>query len=578
MKTKRNGCAFLTVLFFLILQNASLASPDLSKQNFGRLLTAASGISIWWAEGTWKIFKEQSVPEKKSRFVAISAARNEYEPFQLVLRSKKDLKNVVIEASDLKNGKSTIEKNNIEISRVEYVQIQKPSDLLGHPGLYPDPLPLYKAPVQIKANENQPFWFTVYVPKDAAPGIYKGNIFIKHESSQPVVVELKLKVFNFTLSDETHTKTAYGVYLNKEYHGLTEREDMIKTYDLYLQMFKAHRLSPYSPMQYFPVKQNINCENKTVELDFSEFDRGAERYLEEFQFNGFNYGWGLPEELCGNKRFTEEYNELFKKMNGIITQHLKENGWLQKAYVYWIDEPPREKWDEVKQGMELLKECCPGLRRLLTINTAAAPTPTFYGYVDVWVPIFHLYNPKSARFRQKRGEKVWWYVCTEPKSPWPNNFIDHPAINHRIRFWMMQKYRVDGDLYWSTTYWAQNPWEVSMSYSPEGYGWGNGDGRLLYPPAKEKSPEPLIAPPVTSIRFEMIREGLEDKEYFWILEQEILRLKAKNDQERAQKGEQALFLIDTLVRDLTSFEKDPQKLYEAREKIAAAVEEVITGR
>jgi hypothetical protein len=138
-----------------------------------------------------------------------------------------------------------------------------------------------------------------------------------------------------------------------------------------------------------------------------------------------------------------------------IIAHLEEKGWLDKAYCYWIDEPSPERYDYVRDGFRLLGEACPGLTRLLTLNHDDGPTPKFYSFVDLWVPIFHRFNPDRAKERQALGEEVWWYVCTGPKAPYPNNFIDHPAINHRIRAWMGEKFGTDGELYWSVTYYRQ---------------------------------------------------------------------------------------------------------------------------
>jgi len=257
-----------------------------------------------------------------------------------------------------------------------------------------------------------------------------------------------------------------------------------------------------------------------------------------------------------------------------VCEHLAEKGWLKKAYDYWTDEPARDAYKNVLGAMMFLKEADPRLRRLLTFCHDKAPLPFFYGGVNLWVPVLSLFNPERAKERQALGETVWWYVCCGPHHPYPNNFIDHPAINHRIRFWMIQKYGTNGSLYWSVTYWRQNPWKTAMSYSPQGGTWGNGDGRLLYPPTKDKPEKPMVCGPVNSIRFEMLREGLEDREYFWILSQVIARLKNKGDSSLAEliaRGERTMGVVDKLVRSLTDYEKDPKKLYEARENLARTI-------
>jgi len=38
--------------------------------------------------------------------------------------------------------------------------------------------------------------------------------------------------------------------------------------------------------------------------------------------------------------------------------------------------------------------------------------------------------------------------------------------------------------------------------------WGNGDGLLLYPACRERSKTPVPAPPIVSIRWELLRDGI----------------------------------------------------------------------
>lgn len=142
---------FLGVLFvFLIMNNLANSNPE----DFGYLLKENKEFSIWYAEGTYKIFKDKKMPKEKRQFVYISCAKNEYEPIQVVINPKSDLR-VEIEISDLKNADNKIiKKENIEINVVEYVEIKKPTDFFGKIGLYPDPLPPYKNFTEVKKGEN----------------------------------------------------------------------------------------------------------------------------------------------------------------------------------------------------------------------------------------------------------------------------------------------------------------------------------------------------------------------------------------------------------------------------------------
>ena len=74
---------------------------------------------------------------------------------------------------------------------------------------------------------------------------------------------------------------------------------------------------------------------------------------------------------------------------------------------------------------------------------------------------------------------------------------------------------------------SQNPYEDPMGWrsgysTPKGEKrpWGNGDGRFVYPPeaAADAHPSgPVLDGPVDSIRWEMLRDGIEDYEYLVIL-------------------------------------------------------------
>jgi len=609
-------------LVALVLVIPALLTPlsVRAEGEFGYVLREYPRGYIWWAEGSYKVFRETPVPPSPPREpeasapmqpvvpakdkpvpkpaepptppIKIAAARNEYEPFQLVFRPKRtggELK--VVEVTDFKDSAgNVIPAKNVEINVVEYVNVEKPTDALGHVGLYPDPLPPWhgypahegltaeRPGLLLEPGQNQPIWFTVYVPPKTPAGLYRGGINMTIDQTRLQEFPVELEVYDFTLPKETHTETAYGVHLNADYHGLKSEEDREKTFDLYMQNCAKHRISPYSPMEFHPIKCRVNPTapnpEDRIQLDFSDFDKAAHKYLDEFAFTAFNFASIVSGFDVSPRWSTPEEKELKTQVIRKVCEHLAEKGWLNKAYDYWIDEPPREKYGEVLESMMFLKEADQRLRRLLTFCHDKAPLPFFYGGVDLWVPVLSLFEPERAKQRQGVGEWVWWYVCCGPHHPYPNNFIDHPAINHRIRFWMIQKYGTNGSLYWSVTYWAQNPWKTAMSYSPEGGTWGNGDGRLLYPPAKEKPETPMVCPPINSIRFEMLREGLEDREYFWLLSQAIEALKKKGGASLADaiaEGEKAIGIVDTLVRSLTDYEKDPQKLYAARTQIARTI-------
>ena len=148
---------------------------------------------------------------------------------------------------------------------------------------------------------------------------------------------------------------------------------------------------------------------------------------------------------------------------------------------------------------------------------------------------------------------------------------------------MTWKWNVEAVLVWTSNWWTsgaafpnepQNPWEDPMAYC-DGYGlqagtvsyWGNGDGRMLYPANKDvrNDHSTHMEGPINSIRWELLREGIEDFEYFHMLEALVAK--------RGDCPERALLEVpQEIVRSQTVFSQDPRLIYAHREKLARAIE------
>ena len=492
--------------------------------------TVASGtpeLDVWYAPGTEKVMRNGILPSVHHDTVHVALARNEYEPVQIVLRPRTDLNHLeaILDPICGVNG-AVLPAESVSINAEHYVDVKTVSDYFGSLDSWPDALPVLDKIFDAKGVENTPLWITLFAPKNQPAGIYRTALRVRQDGKDLTRIPIEITVFDVTLPDETYLRTAYGVSPDMKKYGSLSPAQQREVFDRYMQFCAEHRISPYTPHQYADFKITFEGNPVHAVVDFAAFDEAMTRYLDKFHFNSFNMG-GLPGKLNGAPQYSPEYNRLFADAYGKIQEHLRAKGWLDKAYWYWVDEPPKNEYANVKRGMELLKASCPDIRRLLTCNQEDAPIPYFHGSVNLWVPIMDKYDTERAHARQVLDEEVWWYVCTGPKAPYPNDFIDHPAINHRIRYWMMNDLGLDGDLYWAITYWEQNPWEQAMSLDPKGSPWGNGDGRLLYPPRSTDAT--ASSGPITSIRFENLRDGLEDSEYLM-----LLRGLAKTDTRAAQ--------------------------------------------
>jgi len=573
--------------------------PLLYASDYGYLLSDGKECSVWWAEGMNKISKERALPVEKGDKIRISSAKNEYEPFQLVLRPKNDIKNVSIEVSPLTNS-SGFSISNVNISLVGYVYVKIPTDRIGTIGYWPDPLPPYEKPFSIRANENQPIWLTVYVPNDAPAGDYNGKVTLR-SGSWSEQVNILLHVWNFTLPKETHVRSAFGfgTWVLKRYHHLDTDDELKTVVHKYYENFASHRMSPYNPTDSMQVQFNSSNPDD-VKINFDAFDKSARLYLDEMGFSSLQLpiqgmGGGTFQsrhtgEIAGYKQGTPEYERIFKRYLSQIQDHLEANGWLDKAYIYWFDEPEPKDYEFVKNGMELIHKAGPKLTRFLTEQ----PESELYGSVDLWCPVTPEYNHQRAEERRKLGEHFWWYICTGPKEPYCTLFIDHYATELRAWLWQTWKYKVEGILVWQSNYWSsslvypepnvQNPYGDPMSYvsgygNPTGYVgyWGNGDGRFIYPPIDAMDGKKSLSGPVNSIRWEMLREGIEDYEYLWLLRDKVNKLKENDSTKMSpslEEAEKLLEVPESITSSMTEFTKDPKPIYIQRENIARMIEEL----
>ena len=250
----------------------------------------------------------------------------------------------------------------------------------------------------------------------------------------------------------------------------------------------------------------------------------------------------------------------FSVWSAELQKHLSAKGWLQYFYTYMFDEPEPKDYPHVNSLLSQIKLPQPGkLKNMMTARSFPPELP----FVDIWCPEVYSYNAELSVAEQKKDREVWWYVAFSTRHPFPNIWIDYPAIDCRIWPWLSWKHDIDGMLYWSITYWPKNPWMTGEMFPR-----ANGDGSALYPGNDGK--------PVDSIRWECLRDGMEDYEVFCPLEAAARELGDKRPDLVATI--KRLCAIDTSVA--TSFREynfDPQPLLAARRQMSDCLEQAIAA-
>jgi len=170
----------------------------------------------WWCEADWKVSRDRPFPDITNlpKPISISAAKNDVEGFQFILRANKGARIAGLTGSvtELKgpNG-AIIPAENVELLYVYYHFVHSRTDDTGLISDWPDALPPLDHPIDIPAGKNQPIWVNVKVPTDATAGNYQGTFHLKSADGKiDLTVLYTLHVWNFALPKQNNFETAYG--------------------------------------------------------------------------------------------------------------------------------------------------------------------------------------------------------------------------------------------------------------------------------------------------------------------------------------------------------------------------------
>jgi hypothetical protein len=537
--------------------NGLRADVDAAEKAVGHLRfvcadAAGRGYAVGTETALRKIMRDKLFEGEFGKPARLELARNEFESTQVaVFAHDKALAQVEVAVSDLQGPGGVITSKMVALNLVEFVETGEPPYESEYTGWYPDPLMDYQL-FDLARGGVRPVWITVHTPDKLPAGLYQGAITIKPANAPESRIPLEVRVWDFSLPTTPNFKTAFA-FFEAQYRGWygtgMTSEQRRQAYQLLLE----HRLNPtdiYSRKPHPAQPDQAFCVEKGL--------------------NAFNLAFVTSAK---SKAARSEFSALLRNEE----QFLKSKGWWDKAYVYGFDEVSSSRYPEVQSVFGWLKAEFPGLPRMCTVF----PNPQLKGYVDIWVPLIANFDYEESQSYIKDGDEVWWYVCCGPERPWPNFFVDYPATDPRVIFWMNWKYRVPGFLYWTVNRWHMNlqgrtqaiqkqidagkrwpevPWRTQTTAS------FNGDGHLVYP-----GPGGRL---LSSIRLESIRDGIDDYEYFHLLEG-LMKQAGKNpklDQALLAKAKKLLEVNREVVTSRTEFTTDPQVMLDARRELAETME------
>jgi hypothetical protein len=491
---------------------------------FALAAPAAQAAQVWTASSATKVRPLAPVPAGAPVSAALSAARNEFESFQIVVTGPATGVSMRLEGLSDGNGHA-ISGRDVVLYREAIINVPAPSGGDGAAGLWPDALvpdvdPIVGEkrnafPFDVPAGQSLAVLVDIHVPANAPAGDYSGIIVV--EGGVAARVPFKVTVWDFAVPSTSTLRTAFGMAWNGPCMGHGDGSCSNYAAEMvlrqrYLQAALDNHISIDVPYYTSPLRADGTG-------DFNEYDRLVGPFLDGT----------ANTRLAGAKLTAVEVEGvgITTAQDSAWSQHFRTKGWFPALFNYICDEPPMTcQWTDVTLRDNVSIAADPALPRLVTTTTAEAAANGAIG-ISLFTPVINFMEgrPGTGQYagnqRSKYPATIFWYQScmsfgcsgvgpgydSVGNSGWPTYAIDSDLTRNRAMEWLSFSYDVQGELYYEMTmaYFTGDPWVNQTNFG------GTGDGTLFYPgtPARIGGQTEI---PVESLRMKAIRDGMEDYE------------------------------------------------------------------
>lgn len=482
----------------------------------------------------------------------------------------------------------TIPASEVSTYKVHYVNIAKPSTGYSRTGPTPDALipmtlangqrlgwqpngrpsnPTYRT---VAAGTTQPFYVLFHVPDGTTPGTYWGSLTVtaKDPSGNALPAQripVLLEVFPFSVAQRT-LSTSFGIsmqlamYANSATHSWLPRDpdpgpdaDRVPERTSYkadqmggwLRFMAEHRISPQMMLPAWetgsdwapPTDSGDMVARQAVLDDYLGAGPATTFSGERFAFNSVKMPeYGAPSYVrdpFSSSSATSKARRYWQ------TMYQELGSYRSKAYAYPVDEPSASQRTFVERYASLVHQTAPGVPFMVTTDPVTMDYRLLSG-VDIYGHKLHFFYRRGDQDRWIKpilssGKKVWIYShATTFQKDVPMYLLDKPLVESRVQGWFAYHTRASGLLHFSINAWRphsgsstyRDPYADPLSYQTSVL-LANGDGSLVYPGYYPALGLVLQgAPPVSSLRMEALRDGLEDYEYLKLVEARYSRSRA----------------------------------------------------
>jgi hypothetical protein len=537
-------------------------------------MAISSGTLVIWAADSLEKIPQDAQPDAGPDAIEADACRGEVVSAQLAVRVTKSVRDLHIQVSSLTHAEAGATGIDVRPRFVGYVPVEANTPdtpmeevICNAPCLVADPL-LVDETAGVEADSTQPVWLTISVPTDAPPGPWLGTIRLS-AGGEKAEVPLRLTVHPVTLPAERSLWVTNWMNLGNfaTFYGTEPYTDRFwRVVETFAANMAAHR-------------QNVVlCPNDLIQIfqeadggfafDFTRYDRwvgifdkaGCAELLEgghlgrrgEGKWETPWFEWRrFPVRRRDGALVEADAETVVRELVTNLLAHVRERGWLDRFVMHIVDEPAPHTEEDYKKKSELVHQWAPGVRFLEAMSLMDAR-----GHLDIWVPQlshFDEHMDHYLKMRDESGIELWHYTCMYPTGLYPNRFLDFSLAKTRLLHWINWRYRLTGYLHWGLNYWTENPFHEDRLRGdlPPGDSW------IVYPGTDG---------PIDSIRWEQMREGIQDYE--------LLRLLDARSKETGRLEGRADEICSALVPDPTSYSRDQQSLRQARGNVISALQEL----
>ncbi len=435
-----------------------------------------------------------------------------------------------------------------------------PSGAYGRPtytGWTPDPIRADLTSVDIPAGDLQSYLVSVASGADAKAGSYRVSLRVRAAGQPAQRLTVAVTVWPITLPDRPELRTAFQFtpWLVWDLYGITDPAEREAMRVKYWDFLAEHKIQP---------DQIYTTANNPADPGPGDIRpqpvADIVKIKEGYGLKHFTalYLWAGLLDPAKPDTWDTQIDSWIDQLETAMAEYEKA-GVADQAVVYGFDESTGPMLEAARHTFTRIKERFPDLPIMTTLrDDTFGQTTGLTDQVDIWVPWIDGYRQDVAEAARERGERVWWYHAISTRYPQPNWFNGYPPIDTRqLMGPMSHQANVEGILYYATNRWPKADRGdqllvddgILSKWNPATFFGTAGDGSLYYPGHDG---------PMSSLRFENVRDGLED----YNLMQELRRaIKAHPDAPRGliDRAEKALGARD-IVTDSRHFTEDP-KLY-----------------